>query len=173
MITGRVHPDYGNPSAPAPPWDRIDEALVEAQLYWLVTVRRDGRPHAVPLCGVWTDGTFAFATGDREQKMRNLETNPLVAVATGPLGASGWAVGKDVIVEGRVVPVDDDAELTALAGAWFEKYGDDWHFEVHAGRFFEVSQAGEGDGARVFRVVPSKVIVFGDEHGQTTYNLRS
>ena len=86
MTTGTVHPDYGDASAPAPPWSEIDERLTAAPLYWIVTVRADGRPHAVPLVGVWHDGVFFFCTGDREQKWRNLEANPHVTVAAGPLG---------------------------------------------------------------------------------------
>ena len=40
-------------------------------------------------------------------------------------------------------------------------------------RFFEVSDqgGGSGGGAAVFRVAPSKVLVFGDEHGQTRYRF--
>ena len=83
MTTGRIDPRYGDASATAPAWDDIDQRLSAAQLYWLVTVRRDGRPHAVPLCGVWHGGAFFFATGDEEQKMRNLDVNQHVAVTAG------------------------------------------------------------------------------------------
>jgi len=50
---------------------------------------------------------------------------------------------------------------------------DDWDFEARDGRFFEVSDQGDGttDGAVVFRVAADKVLVFGDEHGQTTYRF--
>ena len=172
MTTGTVHRDYGNAAAPPPPWSEIDERLTDAQLYWLVTVRRDGRPHAVPLCGVWHRGEFVFATGDAEQKMRNLEGNPHVTVTAGPLGAGGWATGKDIAVEGVAERIVDELELRRLAGLWREKYGDDWVFEVHDGQFFEVSDSGDGHGgARVFRVTPSKVLVFGDDHGQTRYRF--
>jgi nitroimidazol reductase NimA-like FMN-containing flavoprotein (pyridoxamine 5'-phosphate oxidase superfamily) len=87
MTTGTVSPFYGNPSAAAPPWEEIDRRLTDAALYWIVTVRADGRPHAVPLCGVWHDGSFWFCTGDGEQKMRNLEHDQRVVVTAGPLGA--------------------------------------------------------------------------------------
>ena len=100
MTTGRIDPRYGDASATAPTWEDIDGRLTAAQLYWLVTVRRDGRPHAVPLCGAWHEGAFFFVTGDEEQKMRNLATNQHVAVTAGPLGAEGWNHGKDIVVEG-------------------------------------------------------------------------
>ena len=171
MTSATVSPVYGHPAAGARPWHEIDRRLAQAQLYWMVTVRRDGRPHAVPLCGVWRDGAFFFCTGDAEQKMRNLEHDPHVVVTAGPLGADGWGKGKDIAVEGVASRVEDEALLEELTEEWRRKYDGDWVFEARDGRFFEVTDQGDGsgDGAVVFRVPPSKVLVFGDEHGQTTY----
>ena len=122
---------------------------------------------------MWQDGAFAFCTGADEQKQRNLDADPHVAVTTGSTGAHGWNSGKDVVVEGIAVRVTDDDALRALATAWFAKYGDDWHFEVQGEEFVELSRSGAGTpgGALVYRVPPSKVIIFGGEHGQTTYRL--
>ncbi len=173
MTIGKVSPLYGDASTTAPDWSDIDQRLADAQLYWLVTVRSDGRPHAVPLCGVWRDGAFFFCTGDAEQKMRNLEHDPQVVVTAGPLGADGWGKGKDIAVEGVASRVEDESLLEELTEAWRSKYDGDWVFEVREHRFFEVTDQGDGsnDGAVVFRVPPSKVLVFGDEHGQTTYRF--
>jgi general stress protein 26 len=168
-----ISPQYGNPSATAPTWSEIERRLTEAQLYWLVTVRRDGRPHAVPVCGAWHDGAFYFCTGDAEQKMRNLEHDAHVVVTAGTLGADGWSTGKDIAVEGEATRVTDEPLLRQLAEEWARKYAGDWAWEVRDGRFFELSGQGDGrgDGAAVFRVPPDKVLVFGDEHGQTTYRF--
>jgi nitroimidazol reductase NimA-like FMN-containing flavoprotein (pyridoxamine 5'-phosphate oxidase superfamily) len=173
VTTGEINPRYGDASATAPPWDDIERLLTDAQLYWIVTVRHDGRPHAVPLVGVWHDGTFAFCTGPDEQKARNLEANPRVAVTTGSIGATGWASGKDVVVEGTATRVTDADDLQALADAWSSKYGDDWRYEVRDQEFVELSQSGDatGRGAWVFRVPPAKVLAFGDAHGQTAYRF--
>jgi general stress protein 26 len=171
MTTGEIDPRYGDASATAPPWTDIERLLVDAQLYWIVTVRRDGRPHAVPLVGVWHDGAFAFCTGVEEQKHRNLDANPHVAVATGSTGAQGWNRGTDVAVEGTAVRVTDPQQLQVLADAWSAKYGDDWRFAVRDQEFVELSHSGgstEG-GARVYRVAPAKVLAFGGDHGQTRY----
>ena len=171
MTTGHIDPRYGDASATAPPWDTVERLLTDAQLYWIVTVRADGRPHAVPLVGVWHDGAFAFCTGPDEQKHRNLERNAHVAVTTGSTGAQGWGSGKDVVVEGTAVRVTDAETLHTLADAWAAKYADDWRFEVRGEEFVELSHSGgsTAGGAWVYRVEPAKVMVFGDDHGQTTY----
>ncbi len=171
MMTGTVDPRYGDASVAAPPWEHVERLLTDAQLYWIVTVRADGRPHAVPVVGVWHEGAFAFCTGAAEQKQRNLDSDARVAVTAGTTGAGGWDSGTEVVVEGTAVRVTDPAALRALAGAWFAKYGDDWRFAVRDQEFVETSSSGgsTGGGARVYRVAPAKVILFGGAHGQTTY----
>jgi nitroimidazol reductase NimA-like FMN-containing flavoprotein (pyridoxamine 5'-phosphate oxidase superfamily) len=173
MTTGQIDPRYGDASATPPPWPEIEHQLTDAQLYWIITVRADGRPHAVPLVGVWHDGAFAFCTGAEEQKQRNLVGNPRVAVTTGSTGAHGWGSGRDVVVEGTAVRVRDRGTLQALADVWAAKYGDDWRFAVRGEEFVELSSSGgatEG-GALVYRVAPAKVLAFGGGHGQTRYGF--
>ena len=173
MTTGKIDPRYGDASATAPAWADIERLLIDAQLYWIITVRADGRPHAVPLVGVWLDGAFAFCTGPEEQKQRNLDTNQRVAVTTGSTGANGWDSGKDLVVEGTAVRVTDRQSLETLAEAWFSKYGEDWTFDVRGQEFVERSHSGgsTSGGAWVYRVLVAKVIAFGDGHGQTRYRL--
>jgi nitroimidazol reductase NimA-like FMN-containing flavoprotein (pyridoxamine 5'-phosphate oxidase superfamily) len=173
MTIGHIDPRYGDASATAPPWTDIERLLADTQLYWIITVRRDGRPHAVPLVGVWHGGTFAFCTGPEEQKQRNLDANQQVAVTAGTTGSGGWDSGQEVVVEGLAVRVTDATDLQVLADAWFAKYGDDWRFGVRGEEFVELSDSGGGTegGAWVYRVRPAKVIAFGGTHGQTTYRF--
>jgi nitroimidazol reductase NimA-like FMN-containing flavoprotein (pyridoxamine 5'-phosphate oxidase superfamily) len=173
MTTGKIDPRYGNASAIAPPWSDIEQFLTDAQLYWIITVRADGRPHAVPLVGVWHRGEFAFCTGASEQKQRNLDSNPQVAVTTGSTGTNGWDSGTEVVIEGRAVRVSEVEALQVLADAWFAKYGEDWEFEVRDHEFVERSHSGgsTNGGASVYRVEAAKAIVFGGAHGQTTYRF--
>jgi nitroimidazol reductase NimA-like FMN-containing flavoprotein (pyridoxamine 5'-phosphate oxidase superfamily) len=155
---------YGDPEAEAIPWGQGRELLEQAELYWLTTVRPEGRPHVVPLIGVWDDGAFHFCTGDEERKYRNLESNPEVAVTT---GGNAWAEGTDVVVEGQAVAVRDEPELQRLAAAWEAKYGEVWHFDVADGAF-----TAEGRSAVVFRVEPRKVLGFGKSpHSQTRWTF--
>jgi nitroimidazol reductase NimA-like FMN-containing flavoprotein (pyridoxamine 5'-phosphate oxidase superfamily) len=153
---------FSRPEAGPTPWPDVTDALERAELYWLTTVRADGRPHVTPLVGVWSDGAMHFCTGPQEQKHRNLDGNPQVALTT---GRNTWAAGLDVVVEGTVARVTDRDALQRLADAFRAKYGDDWSFEVGDGTF------GTGDdAANVFRIDAAKVLAFAkDPHGQTAY----
>lgn len=155
---------FSDPEAQPTPWSDAAHLLERAELYWITTVRVDGRPHVTPLIGVWLDGAMHFCTGLREQKARNLERNPQVALTT---GSNAWARGLDVVVEGTAVRVGDRDVLQRLADAYEEKYGSDWHFDVGDGVF------GTGDdAAAVFRIEPAKVLAFAKEpHAQTSYRF--
>ncbi len=66
MTTGTIDPRYGNAAATPPPWPAIERLLTDAQLYWIITVRADGRPHAVPLVDVWHDLEVSSSGGSTE-----------------------------------------------------------------------------------------------------------
>src|SRR6188472_4014151 len=63
---------YGDPQATPMSWPDAVAALDTAELFWLSTVRADGRPHVTPLLAVWHEGALHFCTGADEQKARNL-----------------------------------------------------------------------------------------------------
>jgi nitroimidazol reductase NimA-like FMN-containing flavoprotein (pyridoxamine 5'-phosphate oxidase superfamily) len=157
---------FSDPEATPTPWSIAAQVLEQAELYWLTTVRADGRPHVTPLIGLADDGAFYFSTGLREQKARNLEQNQHVAVTT---GANAWASGLDVIVEGTASRVTDAGDLQRAADAYVAKYGEFWRWEVREGML----ASGDNEAA-LFRVEPSKVLAFAkDPHGQTRYRLGS
>jgi general stress protein 26 len=165
-MEGRLDSRFSAPDATATPWEDTERALRDAELYWITTVRPDGRPHVTPLIGVWFEGAMHFTTGLEEQKGRNLEHNASVALTT---GTNTWAQGLDVVVEGRADRVTDRGSLERLASAIEAKYGAAWHFDIGDGVFLHSGGANE---AAVFRVEPSKVIAFAkDPHAQTTYRL--
>jgi general stress protein 26 len=156
---------FSDPAAGPTPWSDAARVLEEAELYWLTTVRADGRPHVTPLIGLAENETVFFCTGLREQKARNLENNPRVALTT---GGNTWAQGLDVVVEGTAVRITDNAELQRLADSYEAKYGSFWHFDVGDGVFLVTG----ADDAAVFRIEPDKVIAFAKEpHAQTTYRF--
>lgn len=159
-----VDPRFGNPSNPATPWSDVLAVLEGAELFWVSTVRNDGRPHVVPVPAVWCDDALHFCTGPEEQKAVNLARNASCALTT---GNNEWKQGLDVVVEGRAERITDDTELQRLADRWASKYHGDWQWEVRDGAFHE----GEGD-AIVFRVAPMKILSFkkGD-FAQTRYRF--
>jgi pyridoxamine 5'-phosphate oxidase-like protein len=156
---------FSGPGAAPTPWSEAARVLEEAELYWLSTVRSDGRPHVTPLIGVAHEGVMHFCTGPDEQKARNLEHNARVALTT---GNNAWASGLDVVVEGTALRVLERDALQRLADAYETKYGSVWHFDVGDGVF--VTE--QGGGAAVFRIEPAKVLAFAKEpHAQTTYRF--
>ena len=160
----RLDSRFSDPAAQPTPWAEAARVLAAAELYWLTTVRADGRPHVTPLVGVVHDGAPHFCTGLGEQKARNLDHSGAVALTT---GTNTWAEGLDVVVEGTVVRITDPGALQRLADAYEAKYGDAWHFDVADGGF----DAGEGLAA-VFRIEPAKAIAFAKRpHGQTSYRF--
>jgi len=154
-VTTKLDERFSEPEAEPTSWEETERALREAQLFWISTVRSDGRPHVTPLVAVWDDGALHFSTGPDEQKALNLEANPRVALTT---GCNGWEDGLDVVVEGEAERVTDEARLGELARAWREKWDGSWEFEPIAEGF--ANTGGEGI-AYVFAVVPTKVLAFG------------
>jgi pyridoxamine 5'-phosphate oxidase-like protein len=51
------------------PWTWARRRLVAAHNYWISTTRPDGRPHAMPVWGLWLDETFLFSTSRRSRKV--------------------------------------------------------------------------------------------------------
>ena len=72
--TARQDRRYGAPDAPATPWRDVTALLGLAELYWITTVRADGRPHVTPLIGVWHDGALHFTTGARSRSTATSST---------------------------------------------------------------------------------------------------
>jgi general stress protein 26 len=164
MPTAELNTDFSSPGATAPPWSRVEDVLARSEMFWLSTVRRDGRPHVTPLPAVWLDDTLHFCTGDQEQKARNLWHDPRCVLTT---GTNALHSGLDVVVEGTAVRVTRHAMLHRLAELWKSKLG--WDFEVDADSFRDPA----GRTGLVYGVTPAKVLAFGrgDPFSQTRYRF--
>ena len=138
-------------------------------MFWLSTVRPDGRPHVTPLIAVWVDEGLWFCTGPEERKARNLARNPHVVLTT---GCDRLGDGLDLVVEGEATRIYDETELTRVAAAYEAKYGSDWRFEVREGAFLH-GGSGEGSVALVYRVAPFVAFGFGkgEEFSQTRWRF--
>ena len=79
-------PDYGvdTPKWQALPWSWAAEKLAGGRNYWIVTASVRGRPHALPVWGVWHEDEqrFAFSCGPRARKAANLAANSATVLAT-------------------------------------------------------------------------------------------
>jgi nitroimidazol reductase NimA-like FMN-containing flavoprotein (pyridoxamine 5'-phosphate oxidase superfamily) len=143
---------FSEPGAQPTSWQDTLKAIKQAEIFWISTVRADGRPHVTPLVAVWLDDALHFSTGAGEQKALNLANNPRVALIT---GANGWQSGLDVVVEGEAVRITDPEQLQRLAAAWAQKWDGRWRYSVGEDGFRH-----EVGSALVFAVRPTKVLAF-------------
>ena len=123
------------------PWRWAEDRLRESHNYWLATVRPDGRPHLMPVWGVWLDGGFFFSTAASSRKARNLRSDPRCALSV----EDGVEA---VVLEGVARPVADAATLERAAEAYSRKY--DWPLRVRDGAVYD----DEGNGGPLFRLEP-------------------
>jgi nitroimidazol reductase NimA-like FMN-containing flavoprotein (pyridoxamine 5'-phosphate oxidase superfamily) len=159
--------EYSDPAATATDWEQTRKALESAELFWISTVRADGRPHVTPVVAAWWDEAVWFSTGAGEQKFANLRGNPHVVLTT---GCNRWDQGLDVVVEGDAVRVSDDAVLARVAEVFHTKWDGRWQFTARDGCFRGSDGTGE---AMVFSVAPVKVFAHakGDPFGATAHRF--
>jgi hypothetical protein len=115
----RMAAGYGVPSdasgAELVPWSWAVERLEAARNYWICTTRADGRPHAVPVWGLWLDDAVWLATSRESQKARNLAQNRALVVHV----ESG---DETVILEGDAEEARGRAALERLVEPYAAKY---------------------------------------------------
>lgn len=100
-------------------WEFVADAMSTDRFFWVTTVRPDGKPHARPTWGVWLEDTFYCGGGERTRWVRNLSSNPNIAVHRED-------AEEVVIIEGMAERIDDEtAEPTLIEQvdrAYEEKY---------------------------------------------------
>jgi general stress protein 26 len=150
---GELDRTFSSPDAAATPWTRARDLFERAEIFWLSTVRPDGRPHVTPLIALWLDGAAWFTTGPTERKAKNLEGNRQCVLTTGcnELGDS-----LDLVVEGEAVRVTDEGALRRVAEALTAKYPEPFHYTARDGVL-----RGDGGESLVFRIKPAKVFAYG------------
>jgi hypothetical protein len=146
---------FSSPDAVPTEWARGRRELRDAEVYWLSTVRPDGRPHVTPLLGIWLDGALYFCTGPDERKAKNLVRNPRCILTTG----CNRLDGLDLVVEGQAARVSDAAELRSVADTFELKYGA--HFTAPEGTWSGLGDTIRRDEALVLRVAPLTAFGFG------------
>jgi hypothetical protein len=109
---------YGIASGPdgTLPWDWATERLEKSRNYWICTTRVDGRPHAMPVWGLWLADAIFFSTDPESWKARNLAARPDVVIHL----ESG---DETVVTEGVVERVPGDRLPDDFVAAYATKYG--------------------------------------------------
>lgn len=97
----------------------IDHHLRKHQIVWLITVRPDGRPHAVAVWFLWDGETILIFSQPGNQKVRNLRHNANVVLAV-----DDTHKGDDPITIEGTATLLEPGEVDAMLPAYVEKYKD-------------------------------------------------
>jgi PPOX class probable F420-dependent enzyme len=96
-------------------WSWAAERLTAARNYWVVSVWPDGRPHTMPVWGMWDDAVLWFTTAAGSRKALNLRSDPRCCVTTED-------ASDPVIIEGTARFVTDPATLQRVIDLMNAKY---------------------------------------------------
>lgn len=159
---------FSSPDAQATPWTSTLALLTEAEVFWLSTVRPDGRPHVTPLLAAWSLDGMCFTTGAQERKAHNLEDNPHCTLTTG----TNALTGMDVVIEGVASVVTDRSEREQAVADFQHKYGA--HLTSPEGTWYRMGDAIIAGNVRLYRVDPTVGFAFGKlpTSSQTRYTWR-
>jgi len=97
------------------PWKWAANRLAKSYQYWVATVRPDGRPHVMPVWGLWLNGAFCFSTGSQSRKAKNLAQNPYCVVCNENSAEA-------VVVEGSAEPLRDVPAIRTFLSIYERKY---------------------------------------------------
>ena len=99
------------------PWTWAEERLLASRNYWVTTASPDGRPHSMPVWGVWLPQSerFWFSCAPESRKARNIRGNPQVVIAP-------TDTVEVVSLEGQAVEAEPSG-LDERVDAYFAKYG--------------------------------------------------
>lgn len=117
----------------------------------LATVRKDGRPHVVP---IWFDldgDSVIFTTGSRSVKFMNMKRDPRVSVTID----DQTPLYSYVMIEGTVSFSEDPGELLY----WATRIGGRYMGEDQAEAY---GKRNSTPGEVIVRITPSKVSAFAD-----------
>ncbi len=97
------------------PWAEAERRLTASHDYWCATVRPDGRPHVMPVWGVWLRERLWFSSGLQSRKARDLAEEPRCTLTTDD-------AQNPVVVDGIAHQVTDPGGIAAFLDAMNTKY---------------------------------------------------
>jgi hypothetical protein len=96
-------------------WSFVRKRMAKSRNYWIATTGENGRPHAVPVWGIWYNEILYFGGGPNTRWSRNLAHRPEVVVHL----ESG---DEAVILEGFVQRMSDVALMAPIDDCYLVKY---------------------------------------------------
>lgn len=97
------------------PWSWAIERLNATRNFWLSTVWPDGRPHTMPVWGVWSGEALWFSSSLSSRKISNIRGNEIVTMATED-------AENPVVVQGRAEIVTEPDRLQRFIDMVNAKY---------------------------------------------------
>lgn len=117
---GLLGPDAGTGLLP---WRWAEERLTSSRNYWVVSLWPDGRPHAMPVWGLWHEGAFWFSSSKGSRKARNLAADPRCVVTTED-------AADPVVMEGSAELVTEPEALATILALENAKYDTNYTIEL-------------------------------------------
>jgi pyridoxine/pyridoxamine 5'-phosphate oxidase len=126
-------------------WAWVERECTRARNYWICTTRADGRPHAMPVWGLWLGGAVVFSTDPDSTKARNFTARPEAVIHL----ESGDEV---VVLEGRIEAMD-----RALLPEFVRRYEKKYSF-----------RPSESETAGVYQLRPERVLAWREKDFPTS-----
>jgi PPOX class probable F420-dependent enzyme len=104
------------------PWSWARERLQRSHDYWVATIRPDGRPHVMPVWGVWMEDALWFSSSRASRKARNLAADPRCTITTDN-------AYEPVVIEGEAELIDDPVAIGAFKAETNRKYQTDYSID--------------------------------------------
>jgi nitroimidazol reductase NimA-like FMN-containing flavoprotein (pyridoxamine 5'-phosphate oxidase superfamily) len=117
----------------------------------VATAGRQRVPHLVPVCHVLVDGKVYFASEKKARKVRNLRTNPNVAI-TVDLYSDEWSNLRGVMLQGTVTFLEKGPRFRRIRKALYAKFP----------QYPEKAALSESDSV-IVEVTPTNVFSWGIE----------
>ena len=129
------------------PWSWADTRLSSSRNFWIVTASIKGRPHAMPVWGVWMPALerFAFSCAPQSRKARNLGENPQIVVTIDD-------TVECVSLEGRARAISG-ADADPFVDAYARKYEDDPVKQTALAAFMRENRIYEVTPERAFGII--------------------
>jgi PPOX class probable F420-dependent enzyme len=99
----------------------VAKLLARERVCRVATVGKNGIPHVVPVCHVLAGGKVYFGTENSSRKVRNLKTNPHMAVLV-DLYSEAWTSLRGVLVQGTARLIRRGPEFRKIRALLYQKY---------------------------------------------------